>query len=64
METELFNELLSLTDLKGKELSDKMLVSQQQLSMWKTGKKIPKLSTLRNLANVLGYKLTINIESK
>ncbi|MBP8034159.1 MAG: helix-turn-helix transcriptional regulator [Bacteroidia bacterium] len=61
MEKQLLKKIIIESELTQKKISIKSNISEQQISRWLSGKRIPKLSALTKIANSLGIELLINI---
>lgn len=61
MEKQILKQIIVESELTQKKISIKSGVSEQQISRWLSGKRIPKLSALNKIANSLGIEILINI---
>ncbi|MCB0446340.1 MAG: helix-turn-helix transcriptional regulator [Gelidibacter sp.] len=63
METKLLNDLIKNSGLTQVEISEITGIPQGQLSRWVTGKRIPKLSSISEIANKIGYTINVSVEA-
>ncbi|BFM41646.1 hypothetical protein CFS9_02870 [Flavobacterium sp. CFS9] len=62
METEILISLIEKSELSQRQFAAKVNVPETRISEWLKGTRNPKMTSLRNFAEILGFEIVVSYE--